>query len=562
MEDPVLAGFSHHVSASVREHLIKRKELISQEKKHRSDAEFRRTLSPTARKACEIVHHIRAEEQQRLWRHTGTQGDHDAELFPGMMFSLAKERMESTNLWRICRRLPKGALLHSHLPAMVDLGWLFNVALDTPGMQFYASQPLTSDTACQAASVFFGFSKASTKPGLSIWTPEYSPNTLIPAAVAAETFPKDGRAGFITWLKDRCSIVEKEAIEHHLGVDAIWRKMQGAFPIIHSIIYYEPILRKLIRKLLQTLAEDGVQWVEIRDAFACPYRKANSDTTEDDFCSMIGVIAEEIESFKASEEGRDFWGARIIWTALRFNSAEAILRSMQNCIRAKKQYPDLIAGFDLVGQEDLGKTLKELSYEILWFRQKCVEEELEVPFLFHAGECLGDGDSTDENLFDAILFGTRRLGHGFSLFKHPDLIEIVKEKRILIESCPISNEVLRLTSTVLAHPLPALLARGISASLSNDDPALLGQGTSGMTHDFWEALQSWENLGLAGLGCLAENSVRWAVHEDQTEADWVKDIDNGYGGNGIRADRMKKWKASWEEFCQWVVDEFGKMESN
>jgi adenosine deaminase CECR1 len=51
----------------------------------------------------------------------------------------------------------------------------------------------------------------------------------------------------------------------------------------------------------------------------------------------------------------------------------------------------------------------------------------------------------------------------------------------------------------MSHPLPALLARGVPAALANDDPALLGQGTSGMTHDFWQALQGWENLGLAGL---------------------------------------------------------------
>ena len=77
---------------------------------------------------------------------------------------------------------------------------------------------------------------------------------------------------------------------------------------------------------------------------------------------------------------------------------------------------------------------------------------------------------TDNNLFDAILLKTRRIGHGFSLYKHPKLIDMVKEKQILIESCPISNEVLRYSASIMSHPLPALLARGVKASLSNDDP--------------------------------------------------------------------------------------------
>lgn len=172
---------------------------------------------------------------------------------------------------------------------------------------------------------------------------------------------------------------------------------------------------------------------------------------------------------------------------------------MRQCIEIKKQFPDLISGYDLVGQEDLGRTLHDLTPELLWFKESCATNGVDIPFFFHAGECLGDGDETDQNLFDAVLFGTRRIGHGFSLYKHPLLIDMVKEKKILVESCPISNEVLRYTASIMSHPLPALLARGVKAALSNDDPALLGQGTSGVTHDFWQALQGWENLGLEGL---------------------------------------------------------------
>ncbi len=230
---------------------------------------------------------------------------------------------------------------------------------------------------------------------------------------------------------------------------------------------------------------------------------------------------------------------------------------MEQCIAVKKEYPHLIAGFDLVGQEELGRSLKDLTPELFYFRKRCAEEGLEIPFFLHAGECLGDGDETDNNLFDALLLGTRRIGHGFSLYKHPLLIEMVKEKKILVESCPISNEVLRLTSSIMSHPLPALLARGVPVALCNDDPAILGQDTNGMSHDFWQALQGWENLGLEGLGALAENSVRWAAFEDQKTADWTRDIKLATVGKGVRASRMKDWVIEWERFCQWVVDEFG-----
>lgn len=247
----------------------------------------------------------------------------------------------------------------------------------------------------------------------------------------------------------------------------------------------------------------------------------------------------------------------MIWTALRRLDKRSIVTSMKECIEVKKAYPDLVAGFDLVGQEDAGRPLADLTPELFWFRKKCVEEGVDIPFFFHAGECLGDGDDTDRNLFDAILLGTRRIGHGFSLYKHPLLMDMVKEKKILIEACPISNEVLRLTGSIMSHPLPALLAKGVPVALCNDDPAILGHGKNGLTHDFWQALQGWDNLGLAGLGSLAENSVRWAAFTDQKQAEFLKDVKDSAFGQGVRAARLKEWGAEFEKYCQWIVKEYG-----
>jgi adenosine deaminase CECR1 len=230
---------------------------------------------------------------------------------------------------------------------------------------------------------------------------------------------------------------------------------------------------------------------------------------------------------------------------------------MKQCIEMKLAFPHLISGYDLVGQEDLGRPLSDLTRELFWFKKALAQHNLNLPFFFHAGETLGSGTSTDENLFDALLLGTRRIGHGFSLYKHPLLIDMVKDKKILVESCPVSNEVLRLTGSILSHPLPALLARGVQCSLSNDDPTILGQRVVGMTHDFWQALQGWENLGLAGLGALAENSVRWACFEEQGNAEWSRDIKLGAMGEGVKAERLRAWINEWERFCKWVVDEFG-----
>lgn len=308
---------------------------------------------------------------------------------------------------------------------------------------------------------------------------------------------------------------------------------------------------------MQQLLADGVKWVDLRLAFTFRYYKEGQEVPEKTYHELFQVMDEEITSFKASQEGNEFWGARMIWTGIRVLDQRKIVEDMDACLSIKLAYPHLIAGYDLVGQEDGGRPLKDLLPELFWFRKQCAQEGVQIPFFFHAGECLGDGNDTDQNLFDAILLGTRRIGHGFSLYKHPLLIDMVKEKKILVESCPISNEVLRLCTSIMSHPLPALLARGVSCSLCNDDPAILGQDTAGMTHDFWQALQGWDNLGLAGLGSLAENSVRYAAFEDQSNVEWVNGIKEASLGSGVRAERMKQWSVEWEQFCLWIVTEFG-----
>jgi hypothetical protein len=58
-------------------------------------------------------------------------------------------------------------------------------------------------------------------------------------------------------------------------------------------------------------------------------------------------------------------------------------------------------------------------------------------------------------------------------------------------------------------------------------------------------------------GSLAQNSLQWAVFEDQTEEEWLRDIDLGADGIGKKAERMKQWSEEWAEFCGWVVTEFG-----
>lgn len=103
---------------------------------------------------------------------------------------------------------------------------------------------------------------------------------------------------------------------------------------------------------------------------------------------------------------------QIIYNTLRIVSCEELEWYLEDCIVLKQEFPDIMAGFDLVGEENSLKPLIYYAEPLLRFRRKCDSLGLDIPFIFHAGETFGDGTRADDNLYDAIMLGTKRIGHG------------------------------------------------------------------------------------------------------------------------------------------------------
>lgn len=539
----------------IQKYVDSRAALIEQERYTHISTTFSATLTPMAMEACAIVSRIRTAERQSVWN---DKCNSTGPVFPGMPFTLARERMDKSLLLKVMRKMPKGALLHAHFDAMVDVTWLIGQTLATEGMGFVSDEGLGSERSRTKASISFRYVGAglSEDEADSIWTDDYVPKTIVTALKAADSFPCNGSAGFVDWLVTRCTIIPTESLDQHHGPYTIWGKFASCFPVINSMLFYEPVFRLSLQRMFAELLVDGIRWVDLRLAFVFQYFCTGSSVPETTYNAFFRVFGDELNSFKS--QNSSFWGARFIWTTLRSFPTDQIISSMRECIHQKLEYPALISGFDLVGFEDAGRTLLSLTPELVWFRKACRTAGVKIPFFFHAGECLGHDDDTDQNMFDAILLGTQRIGHGYALFKHPLLIQLVKDKNICIECCPISNEILRLTANIMQHPLPALLANGVSVVLSNDDPAILGHRANGLTDDFCQAIQAWKGLGLEGLAAMAENSVRFAAFEgtDDLNGDWSKEVKDGVYGRGARAERMREWRQEWNLFCEWVVMEY------
>lgn len=507
-----------------------------------------------------IFSKLRSEELGSVW--TRNLENHLAENTTNLLYGATSiETMRKTRVWEIAKRFPKGALLHAHLAGMIDIEWLVETALNTTGMCIFASRSMSTAEAREDGDVVFQFSASKTEAfqhqfsKVTLWEPAYVARKLMPLRLAASSFPEGGIQGFVKWMRNKCTISQDHEENRTLGPSELLQKFGRCFPIIDSLLFYEPILRLALKHIFDALVEDRIMYAEFRVVFVTPFYGLERDVPDGDYIRFLRVFREEVEKFKSTNGNGRFWGARVIWTIRRKSSLQKVAAGMKEFIHTKRVFPDLIAGLDFAGQESAGKSLESLTQSLIWFEEECLKEGLEIPFFFHAGECSSDGDETDNNLFDALLLNSRRVGHAISLFKHPLLMQVAIDNKVLIESCPISNEALRLTGSVQLHPLPALLAHGVPVALGNDDPSIFGEREIGLTNEFAQVLHCFENVGLIGLAHMAESSIRWSCFEDQKLQNWRADID-GKMANSLKASRLRIWKDEFAAFCLWITNTF------
>lgn len=125
-----------------------------------------------------------------------------------------------------------------------------------------------------------------------------------------------------------------------------------------------------------------------------------------------------------------------------------------------------VVGFDLAGQEVDNPPEKFASeYSRL--------SKLHIPLTIHAGE-----NANSEFVENAILsLNARRIGHGLSLQDDQWLMNRVREEKVCIELCPISNT--QTSSFVLPndrlgrqYPLKKFMENGLLVTLSTDNPII------------------------------------------------------------------------------------------
>src|SRR5215207_4501664 len=132
----------------------------------------------------------------------------------------------------------------------------------------------------------------------------------------------------------------------------------------------------------------------------------------------------------------------------------------------------------------------------------------------HAGE-----EGGPDYVWGALdLLKVERIDHGNRALEDPELVRRLREERIPLTVCPLSNVALRTAPRDLAeHPLPTMMREGLLVSINSDDPAYFG----GDVADNYRAVEKALALDAAQLATLARNSFESAFATDVQKATWI-----------------------------------------
>ncbi|XP_053413702.1 adenosine deaminase 2 isoform X2 [Nycticebus coucang] len=405
---------------------------------------------------------------------------------PSMHFFRAKSLIEKSLVFNILRKMPKGAALHLHDFGIVSMDWLVKNVTYRPHCHICFT---TRDT------VQFKFADR---------TPTILKSEECSKWILLEDFRKQTKnvTEFDDSLLRHFTLMTKDPEVTYTDQNVVWSKFENIFSTISGLVHYAPVFRDYIFRSLEEFYEDNVLYMEIR-AMMFPVYELNGEIHDKEWA--VKTYKEVVELFVKTHP--EFIGIKIIYTDHRSKDVSLIAESVRKAMDLRAKFPKMVAGFDLVGHEDTGHTLFELKEALMI----PVKRGVKLPYFFHAGETDWQGTSIDRNLLDALILNTTRIGHGFTLNKHPAVMAFSWRKDIPIEVCPISNQVLKLVSDLRNHPVSTLMAIGQPMVISSDDPAVFG--TKGLSYDFYEAFMGIGGMtaDLKTLKQLAVNSIRYSA---------------------------------------------------
>lgn len=421
---------------------------------------------------------------------------------PAHHFFDVLDEIKSSSMFKLIKKMPKGAVLHAHDIALCSSEYVLSLTY-LPDL-WQCGDP--------SSEIQFQFSRDEPTPvdGCK-WT-------LVSQERAKGSKEYDEK------IKKVFTLYTENPLQTYRDINEVWDKFTAIFKAIAPIVTYKPVWKAYYKQALKEFYEDGVLYLEFRGTLPNVY---DLDGNIYEGAEVVQIYYDAVNEFKKENPG--FIGSKMIYAPVRKVDDETFAEYMKMILQLQDRFPDFIAGFDVVAQEDCGRPLVDFAEHLLKLPSN-------INFFFHAGETNWNGMSTDENLWDAVLLGTKRIGHGYAVVKHPSVLELIKSKGIAIELNPISNQVLKLNDDNRNHPGAFLMSDDYPLVISSDDPSFWE--ATPLTHDFYIAFMGLASAH-ADLRTLKQFAINSLTYSAMNAAE--KEI------------AFRKWQHDWDKYIEWVI---------
>ncbi|HBQ8703571.1 TPA: adenosine deaminase [Klebsiella pneumoniae] len=227
----------------------------------------------------------------------------------------------------------------------------------------------------------------------------------------------------------------------------------------------------MIESAFSNLIAENIKFVELRNSIIYIALLNNISVSE-----ALKWVLDDIDFFSRKFNIQ----AGLILTITRGEYAPEHLRSLLGAYKSLG-CPAGVIGLDLAGNEDITPPPETASL----FRS--AKDKYGLGITIHAGET-GNAD----NIRNAIIsYGADRIGHGTAVIRSPEIMDLIRERDICIEVCPISNRLTGAVSDIDPHPVGEMINHNIPFVICSDNPAI---HRSSLSEDYVAFMQETKNF--------------------------------------------------------------------
>ncbi len=441
---------------------------------------------------------------------------------PARNFALVRPEIKTNGLYQLFRCMPKGANLHLHGSTVGRAEWLITNASYRANCYLFTNS--TSGKAIEGAMRFF--------PG----------STNVPSGYSRLSELRKGMSKKKREEFDDQLLKSITMGPHTATSDDPWQEFGNCLARMYGLVSYVPVFTNYLADAFETLIDDKIYHAEIRVGLRAGLEEPIPSGGTNLFHHLAvlplvdesgTIIRDPLSVYTGFQDYYQTVRSNFSFKLISIDSKNSndIKPSIKSTFAARQTNGDFVIGYDLVERETLSNQLVNFTNDWLRLVPRLIERhQVSFPYYFHAGE---SNWTADRNLFDAVLLGSKRIGHGYNLFAFPDLIDPLVERRIPLEVCAISNQLLHYIDNLQNHPASGYLRQGVQVVLGSDNPSMF-QNT-GLSYDYWSAYLAW-NLSLSDVKRIAISSI---VYSGMSSKE--------------KSDRIKEFETDWEEFVDHLL---------